>query len=433
MSSVESPLHPNEKVKVGPTVGKVKAGAGAVGVVLLIAAVIWGAVHGDEMRRFFHSYLISFAYYLSFALGALFFVVLHHLVGARWSVTVRRTAEVLTQTFPVLLVLSGVILVPMLMGNDSLYLWSMTEVMETDHLLHQKAGYLNVPFFVARIGLYFVVWLAISRYFFKKSVEQDVSGDPAISTQLRKWSAPAMILFAFTCAFAGFDLLMTIEPHWFSTMFGVYYFAGCAISIMALLALISMLLQRSGRITHSVTTEHYHDLGKLLFAFVFFWAYVAFSQFMLIWSANIPEETGYFFKRWFIPEGFDVPIYKQWRTVTIALILFHWAFPFVILMSRHTKRKLQALAAFCVWMLVWHWVDIYWQVMPAYNLPGDLPVGGGSATASAYEAVFHPIDIMIFLGIGCMFVAAAAHAFSKVNLIPVKDPHLAESLRFENQ
>lgn len=418
MSTVETALHPNEKITVGPGAGKVKAGAGAVGVVLLIASVVWGALIGDEMSRFFHSYLVSYAYFLSFALGALFFVLLHHLVGARWSVVVRRTAEVLTKTFPILFVLSGVFLVPMLMGNDSLYLWTNHDVVAQDHVLHHKAGYLNVPFFVVRIVVYFAVWIGLSRYLFRKSVEQDKSGDPDLSRQMRKLSAPGMILFAFTCALAGFDLLMSLEPHWFSTMFGVYYFAGAAISIMALLGLISMVLQSSGRITRSVTVEHYHDIGKLLFAFIFFWAYVAFSQFMLIWGANIPEETAYFWTRWFVPEGLDVPVYAQWKTVTIALILFHWAVPFVLLMSRHPKRRLQALAAFCVWMLVWHWVDLYWQVMPAY---------------SPTEAVFHPIDVLIFVGLGCMFFATVAHAFTKVNLIPIRDPHLAESLRFENQ
>ena len=418
MTSAQPILHPNENLRLSQGLAKVKAGAGLMGVLLLAIALIWGALIGDDFRRFFHSYLVSFAYYLSFALGALFFVVLQHLVGAKWSVTVRRTAEVLTRTFPLLFVLSAVIWLPMLLGNDRLYLWSNLDAMQHDHLLHQKEAYLNVPFFVARLFLYFGIWIGVSNYFYRKSIEQDESGDPALSRRMRAASAPAMIAFAFTCAFTGFDLLMSTEPHWFSTMFGVYYFAGCAISIMALLALISMMIQRSGRMTRSVTVEHYHDLGKLLFAFVFFWAYVAFSQFMLIWAANMPEETGYFWHRWFVPEGLDVPMWKSWRVVTLGLIFFHWLVPFVLLMSRHTKRRLQALAAFSVWMLVWHWVDIYWQVMPAYN---------------SHELVFSPLDVLIAVGMGSLVAASVVHALTKVNLIPIGDPNLSESLRFENQ
>lgn len=425
MSSAESVLHPQEKTKAGPSVANAKRIGFGLGALFLIAAAVWGLIIGDGMQRFFHSYLVSFAYFLSFAVGALFFVILQHLVGAKWSITVRRTAECITQAFPFLMVASAVIWLPMLAGNDRLYTWSSQVFMETNHLVHKKAGYLNEAFFTIRILLYFVVWLALSRFFFKLSTQQDESGDPALSARMRKWSAPAMILFAFSVAFAGFDLLMSIEPEWFSTMFGVYYFAGAAISIMALLALVPMALQRSGRITRSVTTEHYHDVGKLLFAFVFFWGYVAFSQFMLIWAANIPEETGYFMKRWFSAEG-EI---GRWGVVTICLLLFHFLFPFVILMSRHTKRRLQALAAFAAWMLIWHWVDIYWQVMPALNNHHHSDIGAAVSPVFRYL----PLDILVFAGLGLLFLGAVAHAMSKVHLVPVKDPGLAESLRFENQ
>lgn len=190
-------------------------------------------------------------------------------------------------------------------------------------------------------------------------------------------------------------------------MFGVYYFAGAGIAVMAALPLIAMLWQRIGLVRRAITVEHYHELGKFLFSFVFFWGYIAFCQFMLIWYANIPEETSFFRHR----------IFGEWQSVAIVLLVLHLAIPFVFLLSRQTKRKLVALAAFSAWMLVMHWVDLYWIVLPAYS-PTELALGF--------------IDILATIGIGGLYVAAAAHAAAKVHLIPVKDPRLSESLAFEN-
>ena len=430
--SQEHTIHPQEKLTATSTASKVKGAAGLVGVVLLVAAFVWGIILGDDLRRFLHSYLISYTFFLSMAIGALFFVVLQHLVNAHWSITLRRTAEVITRSFPLLLVLSLFILIPLWAGNESLYLWSDHDLAHSDHLIHHKGAYFNPQFFSLRVLAYLIIFTLISNFYYKRSVMQDEDGDPKHSDKMKARAPFSMIVFAFTCAFTGFDLLMSTDPRWFSTMYGVYFFAGCAISIMALLVIVPLLLQRSGSIKNSITVEHYHDVGKLLFAFVFFWGYVAFSQFMLIWAANIPEETTYYWPRWFLPEGFVIPMFKQWKTLSLALIVGHFAIPFLILMSRHTKRKLQALAAFSVWMLGWHWIDLYWQVMPSYgfqDVPGD---GVVEAVRTTWEVVFHPIDLMIVVGIGCLFISVVASALTKVNLIPIKDPKLSKSLGFEN-
>jgi hypothetical protein len=405
---------------MGALAGRIKGAAGPLGVVCLLAAVVWGAMIGDRMERFFHSYLWSFAYFLSIAVGALFFVILQHLVKATWSVTVRRIAEILSSTFPVLFVLFLVILAPMLLESTALYPWTNAELVESDYILSKKAGYLNVPWFAFRMVLYFAVWSALARYFFKRSVAQDLSGDPALSDRMRWVSGPAMIAFAVATTWASFDLLMSLDPHWFSTIYGVYFFAGSAIAIMSALILIPLALQASGRIKRAVTVEHYHDLGKLLFGFVFFWGYIAFSQFMLIWYANIPEETEYFRHRMELGDG-----YLGWGWIGLALLLLHFAFPFVCLLSRWTKRlsvpigkrRIPILALFAIFMLAMHWVDMYWLVMPSY---------------STHKLVLHPIDLLNFLGIGGLFVASAAHAAGKVHLLPIKDPKLGESLRFQN-
>jgi hypothetical protein len=312
----------------------------------------------------------------------------------------------------------------MLLGNDNLFIWTNHTFMEHDHLVHSKSAWLNTPFFAVRTIIYFVLWIAVSRLFYKASTQQDEDGDEKHTKKMILWSAPMTIVFAFTCAFFGFDMLMSLDPQWFSTMFGVYYFAGCGIAIFAVMALTLMGIQRSGRIKTAVTVEHYHDLGKLLFAFVFFWAYVAFSQFMLIWAANVPEETMYFWKRWFSSPG----QIGRWGWVTLAILACHFVIPFVILLSRHTKRRLPALAFFAGWMLLWHYVDLYWQVMPALN-------NHHAAGVAKVSPIFRHLglDILTFAGMGLLFMGVVAGAFRKVNLVPIKDPNLGDALRFENQ
>ncbi len=433
-------LHPEEKIKAGPGVAKVKTFGYGAGLVMLIAGIAWGAALGDGMQRFLHSYLLAFVYLTSMAVGALFFVVIMYLMGAKWSIVYRRTAECITMAFPLLFLMSVGIWLPLLLGNDSLFVWSNHDYLhgnpnipffgEGSHLVASKTGYLNPVFFTLRICLYFIVWIAVSRFFHKTSLRQDENGDDeGLNQKMIKYSAPAMFAFAFSTAFFGFDMIMSLDPAWFSTMFGVIFFAGACISIFALLVLIPMALQRSGRLTHSITTEHYHEIGKFLFAFIFFWAYVAFSQFMLIWGANIPEETGYFLKRWFefVPAGGNNGVMGPWAYVALALLAFHFAIPFILMMTRHSKRRLTILASFSVWMLVWHYIDLYWQVMPSLSNHAEKYRDAGNI----FKMI--PLDILVVAGMGLLFMGAVAGAMSKVNLIAIKDPGLKESLRFENQ
>jgi hypothetical protein len=249
--------------------------------------------------------------------------------------------------------------------------------------------------------------VALSQLYFRTSVRQDESGDPALTLRLERWSAPGMFLFAATLTFASFDLLMSTDPHWFSTIFGVYYFSGAVLGCFALLALTLILLQRSGRLSHAISPEHYHDLGKLLFAFLVFWGYIAFSQFMLIWYANIPEETA-----WYLRRHSEV-----WNPISLALVFGHFLIPFLLFLSRHPKRRALSLAVMAVWILVIHWVDLYWLVLP--NL-------------SPEAAPFGLMDVALFVGMGGLFLAAAANRMRRHALIPLKDPRLGESLAFEN-
>lgn len=390
---------------LSPTLVKVGA---AVGTAFLVLSVVLGVGAQDGGAHFFHAYLLNLTYFLSISLGALFFVTLHHLTRAGWSTAFRRIAELLAACIPVLLVLFVPIIVAMLTGNTKLYSWVDTVFVHSDHLLHAKAGYLNVPFLVARFAIYGVVWTFFSRYFLNRSVEQDKSGDLRISMRLQQISAPGMFLFALSTTFFAFDFVMSLDPHWYSTMFGVYFFAGCVIAFVASMILIAMGLQNVGILRDEVTVEHFHDLGKLLFGFIFFWGYIAFSQYMLIWYGNIPEETQWYLRR---QTG-------EWVSVSIALLFGHFLIPFPGLMSRHIKRRRPTLAFWAAFMLVMHWLDLYWLVMP--SLDGEhLPLG--------------VLEVSCLLGVGGIYVATFAYLTRGKLLMPVRDPRIDESLAFENQ
>ncbi len=414
MSAAEKQLHPDENYQLGDAGGTLfKAGLG-IGVVGLGITVAAGLAKGDSMTRFFYSYLFASTYFLSISLGALFFVLVNHLFKSKWNITTRRIGELLTMPFGLLaLVIIGGIAIPMLAGNDSLYLWSKHEADYPEHLrhlyahVHHKSAYLNVPAFLIRLVLYFGVWWGLSRFFFKRSVAQDTDGDVKHTERMAWMGGPSAVLFAFTICFASFDLLMSLSPTWYSTMFGVYYFAGAGIAGYSMIILVAMAFQGTGRLTHSITVEHYHDLGKMLFVFVFFWGYTQFCQFMLIWYADIPEETVWFRHR----------LFTSWKYVCMVLLVLHLAFPMVCLLSRWTKRKRHLLRFFAVWMMILHAVDIFFVVVPEYDKTG---------------ININIMDVTAFVGIGGLFLAVVMYYARKVNLLPIKDPKLGKSLAFHN-
>ena len=374
-------------------------GAGIAGIA--VAGALAAATNG--LDRFLFAWLVNYAFFLTLALGALFMVVLHHLTRAGWSVVVRRLAEGLASTLPLL----ALLLLPVLLGMRHLYHWSVPELVAKDPVLMAKAPFLNAPFFVLRWAVYFASWIATARIFVGRSFAQDASGDVSLTVSMQKAAAPAMLAFGLTSTFASVDLLLSLDAHWYSTIFGVYFFAGSVVAMLAALILAAFGLQRSGRLHQSITVEHYHDLGKLLFAFVVFWAYIAFSQYMLIWYANIPEETGWLLRRQT----------HGWDRVGLLLILGHFVAPFLALLSRSPKRRPQLLAAAAAWLLAMHWLDLYWVVMPE---------------ASPGRAGLHAVDVALFFGLGGLFLAAAVRVLRNRSLVPVRDPRLAESLQFEN-
>ena len=400
----------------------------AVGGVGLACALMLGVGKQDGWRSFFHCYLTAFLFLLTLSLGALFFVILQHLTRAGWSVTVRRVAELIAGNLPLLAVMALPIVLATALGSGALYPWAnhetfAREFLEKDRLhameelLHRKQAYLNPVFFALRCVFYFAVWILLARYFLKRSTEQDVSGDPALTTRMESVSAPGMLLFALTITFAAFDLVMSLDPFWFSTIFGVYVFSGSVVGFLAFLALALLFLQRRGRLPGRVTVEHYHDLGKLLFAFVFFWGYIAFSQYLLIWYANLTEETGWYRLR---QTG-------GWTGLSVALLFGHFIVPFVGLISRHAKRRVAILSFWSVWLLVFHYLDLYYLAMPQLMLRQ-----AGWDAVLAQDTTFQPLDVACLTGLGGIYLAVLVHRARACRLMPVKDPRLNESLAFEN-
>lgn len=368
------------------------------------------SAHAQDEKHFFFAYLTSLMFWLALGLGGLFFVAVQHATRAGWSIVVRRLAENLMLTLPVL----GLLALPVVfMGTHELFHWSHTEVVANDALLKAKEPYLNESAFHMRGVVSVLVWTGLAFMYWRWSTTQDTSRDAVGLTHKMRWFAPiTLVVFALSMTFgAAIDWLMSLDPHWFSTVFGVYYFAGCVISVHAFLALAVILLHQAGYLRGVVTAEHFHDLGKMMFAFTVFWTYIAFSQYMLIWYASIPEET-----YWYAYRG-----QGQWLTLSLVLIFARFVIPFLGLMSRKIKRNPRTLAFWAVWVLVAQFMDMFWLVHPVLaHEHGDTNIHVNLA------------DIGAFVGIGGFVLAVFTWACGKHALVPVKDPRLQESINFEN-
>jgi hypothetical protein len=427
---------------------KIAAVCGGIG--LALALFGWSI----DPHRFAFSWLFAFVTFLTLGLGAIFFIAIQFLTVAHWSVTVRRTAEFFAAGVPVFALLFIPLALPdtvttlyewhahaaehdeepgdepgdehsageSLLGTSVAHAQPPEEAHEAgeahgehgpQHVLHgrlleHKRGYLNYGFWLARAAFYLIVWILLGLWLFRSSITQDRTKDKKITARLQKLSPLVLIVFALTLTFAMVDWVMSLEPTWYSTIYGVYIFAGTAVSIHALVAVVTLSLRSRGLLGDAVNVEHYHDLGKMTFGFIVFWAYIGFGQMMLQWYANIPEEIVYYHHRWHA-EG--------WRGVSIFLIFGHFALPFLFLISRNVKRRLALLGFGCTWMLIMHVVDIYWFVMPNVS-PGKLAV--------------HWIDLAALLAVGGIYFAVVLYGMRRHALIPLGDPRLGRSLRFHN-
>jgi hypothetical protein len=427
----------------------------AIGIAGLAIGCYLGFTAGESRRLFFHAYLTAFSFFLSITLGALFFVMLQHLSRAGWSVAVRRMAEGLSGNIGLMLLL----FVPVLIGMSDIYEWTHAPAPEhgaataDPDVFPTKAQYLTPRAYLLRFVVYFAIWGLLVLLLRSRSIRQDATGDPRLTASMERISAPGMIAFSFTVLFASIDLLMSQNPHWYSTIFGLYFFAGCVLAGMAALTLLTLYLRCRGHLGSAVSVEHLHDLGKFTFGFVFFWGYIAFSQYMLIWYANLPEETQFYMLRQIGP----------WIGVSAALLLCQFLIPFLGLMSRHAKRRPAVLAFWCVWILAAHLLDMFWLVMPNLYMQ-EMPHAVGEASGTplpevlkemlasnqaVYQLAEHhegfmrqvwlPLEgrsiimlLALVAGMAGLYLANTAWQLRRAALVPVADPRLHESLAFEN-
>jgi hypothetical protein len=369
------------------------AGGGAA--LGLVSAVGWRL----EPRQFFQSYLMAYLWILGIALGSFALAMVHQLSGGAWGVVIRRAMGAASRTLPIVTLL----FVPLVFGLGHLYPWTDARIVAGDPALVKKQAYLNVPFFLTRAAVYFLTWNALSHYLNAWSLRQDRTGSTDLSLKMQRLSAAGLVAYVVTISFASFDWLMSLEPHWFSTIFGVMVLGGQGLSAFAFLILALAWLARRPPMNAVATPDRFQDLGKLTLAFVMLWAYFAFSQWLIIWSGNLPDEILYYRHR----------LESDWMLVGVALIVFHFAVPFALLLSRGLKRAAAALAWLAGGILFMRVVDLFWLIAPDFHTTG---------------VHVSWLDFALPLALGMFWLGLFARQLRGRAILPVHDPEFAEAL-----
>ena len=359
------------------------------------ALVSVGAAINPDPSRFMRSYLLAFLFWVGLALGCTALLMLHHLVGGGWGLIIRRLLESGTRTLP----LMALLVVPLLFGLPRLYTWARPEAVAGSHLLQHKALYLNVPFFIGRTVFYFAVWLLFAYFLNRWSLEQDRTGEPDVLRRLRALSAPGILVYGLTVTFASIDWVMSLEPEWFSTAFGALFIVGQVLSTLAFSIAATMLLADREPLSGVITKQRLNDLGNLMLAFVMLWAYISFSQFLIIWSGNLPEEITWYQHR----------LKGGWAIIAIFLLLFHFALPFLILLSRNIKRRARTLGIVAIAMFLIRLLDLFWTVAPVEGKVG---------------VSFSWTDVAAPVGMGGIWLAVFVWQLKSRPLVPLNDPQL---------
>lgn len=365
--------------------------AGVVGLALSLGCwVAWP-------DAFFRGYLVGYLFCLGIPLGSLAIEMIYRLTGGRWGAMLHRTVAAALQTLPV----AALFFLPIAASLERLYRWMNASLVATDHKLHEKAGYLNEQAFLARAVVYFAVWLvfAIALSYLSRRLER--TGNEVYVRRLGILSGPGLALFALSETFAAIDWQMSLEPHWYSTIFPVIFGLSHLLAGFAFVTLATAMLAPRATLASPIGKLVLQDVGSLLLAFVVLWAYVSFSQFLLIWAGNLPEET-----QWYLPR-----IAGGWQVFAAMLALLQFATPFLFLLSKRIKRNARAIGAVACFVLVMHFVDVYWQVMPAF-LPGDLPAAWRETLSAAAST----------LGIGGMLFASFLFLARGIPDLPLSDP-----------
>ena len=352
---------------------------------------------------FFRAYLVAWLLVVGVSVGCLAISMLHHLSRGAWGLMVRRPLEAAARTIP----LVGLLSIPVVLGMKQIFLWARPEVVAHDLMLQEKHWYLNVPFFIFRLIFYFVVWGGFGFVLDRLSRRQDEAPDPGLARRMQLLAAPGLALYCLLATFASVDWLMSLQPHWFSTIYGIYFIGGQGLAALAFIILIALYLSRRAPMEQVFAPQHFHDYGKLFLAFVMLWAYFSFSQFLIIWAGNLPEEIIWYVRR----------IENGWGFVALSLALFHFGMPFLLLLSRNLKRAPKRLGGLALFMLFMRWVDLYWQAEPAFH-PDN-------------RFYFHWLFLATLLAVGGIWLYVFCAELKKRPLLPINDPFLAEAVAHE--
>ena len=383
-----------------------------VGILGLIATA---AGYFTAQEQFFRSYLLAFAFWIGLPLGSMGILMIHHVGGGTWGFSIRRLLEAGTRTLPLMFLLSLPIL---FLGLHDLYEWTHHDVVHHDEILLHKAPYLNEPFFIARTIAYFVIWGIFAFLLNRWSLQQDQTTETYPTHRMQVLSGPGIVFFFLTATMASIDWLMSLEPHWFSTIFGVIYIVGMGLMTWGFMYLVALPLSRQKPMQGLLTEGRLRDLGTFMLACVMLWAYTSFSQLLIIWSANLPEEITWYMTRL---EG-------GWQFIGYGLLLFHFAVPFLFLISSTMKSKTKLLSTIAVGLIFMRLVDLYWITAPAFT---KVPVDHGPAYHST-GITLHWLDVAIPLGIGGLIISLFFSQLKKRDLIAQNDPRFADLYSGEN-
>jgi hypothetical protein len=367
--------------------------AGVAGLVLCALGLLL------DREQFFRSYLVGYMFWLGIALGSMALCMVHHMSGGAWGLVIRRIFEASSRTLPVL----ALLFIPIVLGMHQLYPWTHADHVQNDEILQHKSLYLNVPFFLVRAMLYFAAWIALARQLNRWSLEQDTGDAVTTTRKMQLLSSGGLVLYGLTITFASIDWVMSLNPHWFSTIFGFIFMGSQGLAALAFTIAVAVLLSRHEPMSHVYRADHFHDLGKLLLAFVMLWAYFNFSQYLIIYSGNLVEEIPYYVTR----------TTGGWGVLALILVVFHFALPFALLLSRDLKRSGNRLIAVALGILLMRVLDLFFLVAPEFSTQGFS---------------IHWLDIVAPIGLGGLWLWRFLTELQHRPLLPMRDPHIAEAL-----
>ena len=370
----------------------------------LIAGVVGTAISAAGFfaagpTQFYRSYLWSYMFIVGLTIGSLAWLMLQYVTGGAWGLVIRRSCEAATRTLPLVLVM----FLPIVIGINNLYPWARAATVAADPLLQHKAPYLNVPFFLGRAAFYFAGWMFLAWWFNRWSLKEDIEGHDVVHGKMSSMAGPGLLFFGFSTTFMAVDWILSVDPKWFSTIFGMLFMVNQALTAMAFLITLMVILYQQRPMSEVLTHRHLHDLGKFLLALVMVWAYFSFSQFLIIWAGNLPEEIPWYLTR----------LNGGWQFVGLLLVVGHFALPFALLLSRDLKRNFKLLASIAIFILLMRFVDLYWLITPSFR-------------TESFGVSF--LDLTIPVGLVGLWLAYFLTQLEKRPLMPKNAPHLEEVL-----